>query len=163
VATCATCRTTILFGGVSQDGLRFCNAKCAANGAVVRLAATIPPDVVTREAAAIRSGACPRCKGAGPVDVRRSHRAFSAIFVTWRQSRQLLACRSCGVRAQLLDSAITLIFGWWGFPWGIIYTPIQLGRNIAGMLRGDDMMMTSPELERMVRLQMASQAAATRR
>jgi len=30
-------------------------------------------------------------------------------------------------------------------------------------LRGDDMMMTSPELERMVRLQMASQAAATRR
>jgi len=163
VATCATCRTTILFGGVSQDGQRFCNAKCAAKGTVLKLAASIPPDVVTQQAAAIRSGACPRCKGAGPVDVRSSHRALSAIVVTYRQSRQLIACRSCGVRAQLLDSAITLIFGWWGFPWGIIYTPIQISRNVAGMLRGDHMMMTSPELERMVRLQMASQAAASRR
>jgi len=163
VATCATCRTTILFGGVSQDGQRFCNAKCAAKGTVLKLAASIPPDVVTQQAAAIRSGACPRCKGAGPVDVRSSHRALSAIVVTYRQSRQLIACRSCGVRAQLLDSAITLIFGWWGFPWGIIYTPIQISRNVAAMLRGDHMMMTSPELERMVRLQMASQAAASRR
>jgi hypothetical protein len=130
---------------------------------VLRLAASIPPEVVTREATAIHSGECPRCKGAGPVDVRNSHRALSAILVTYRQSRQLIACRSCGVRAQLLDSAITLIFGWWGFPWGIIYTPIQIGRNVVGILRGDDTLMASPELEQMVRLKIASQAAASRR
>ena len=162
MAACATCRKTILFGGVAQDGRRFCNKQCATKGAVLRLAESIPQEVVAREVAAIHLGACPRCKGSGPVDVRITHRAVSAIAVTWRQSRRIVGCRGCGVRAQLLDSAITLLFGWWGFPWGIIYTPIQIGRNVAAMLRGNEMAMVSPELEQLVRLNMASQAAAKR-
>jgi len=64
------------------------------------------------------------------------------------------------VRSQLLDTAITLVFGWWGFPWGIIYTPVQISRNIGAMLRRDETMSASPELEQMVRLNLASQAVA---
>jgi hypothetical protein len=94
------------------------------------------------------------------VDVRTAHRAISAIAVTWRQSRRIIVCRGCGVRAQLLDTAITLVFGWWGFPWGIIYTPIQIGRNVAAILRGDETTTASSELEQLVRLNMASGAAS---
>lgn len=160
MAACATCRGTIIFGGVTQDGMRFCNRKCATKSAVLRIAASVPHEVVTQQAAAIHSGECPRCKGSGPVDVRTTHRAVSAIAVTYRQSRRFIACRGCGVRSQLLDTAITLVFGWWGFPWGIIYTPVQISRNIGAMLHRDETMSASPELEQMVRLNLASQAVA---
>ena len=27
---------------------------------------------------------------------------------------------------------LTFLFGWWGFPWGFIYTPAVLRRNLVG-------------------------------
>ena len=27
---------------------------------------------------------------------------------------------------------ISLVFGWWGFPWGFIYTPMALYTNLKG-------------------------------
>ena len=27
---------------------------------------------------------------------------------------------------------ISLAFGWWGFPWGFIYTPMSLATNLGG-------------------------------
>ncbi len=32
----------------------------------------------------------------------------------------------------LTFTAITFIFGWWGFPWGLIFTPQALYRNLRG-------------------------------
>jgi hypothetical protein len=32
----------------------------------------------------------------------------------------------------LIFSAITLLFGWWGFPWGLIFIPQALYRNLRG-------------------------------
>lgn len=29
-------------------------------------------------------------------------------------------------------SLISLLFGWWGFPWGFIYTPMALFTNLGG-------------------------------
>jgi hypothetical protein len=45
MAACGACGTTILFGGVKDAGLRFCNAKCRNNGALLSLARQLPPDV----------------------------------------------------------------------------------------------------------------------
>ena len=29
----------------------------------------------------------------------------------------------------------SLLFGWWGFPFGLVITPVQIGRNLVGMFR----------------------------
>lgn len=35
----------------------------------------------------------------------------------------------------LIYTAISLLFGWWGFPWGFIYTPQAIYRNLSGGYR----------------------------
>lgn len=48
--------------------------------------------------------------------------------------------------------------GWWGFPWGLLFTPVQLGRNIVGLVRSPDATKPSTQLEAMVRTMMVAQA-----
>ena len=47
--------------------------------------------------------------------------------------------------------------GWWGFPWGLLLTPIQVGRNLAGAFQAAPAS-HSPDFERVVREQLARQA-----
>lgn len=42
-------------------------------------------------------------------------------------------------------------FGWWGVPWGILMTPVQLVRNLHGIVFGPDPGMPSAGLESIVR------------
>jgi hypothetical protein len=58
------------------------------------------------------------------------------------------------------DSALSLALGWWGFPWGLIVTPVQIARNITGMLKGPDPLAPSAKLERAVRMNIAANAVA---
>ena len=37
----------------------------------------------------------------------------------------------------LIFSALTFLLGWWGFPWGLIFTPQALYRNLRGGYRQD--------------------------
>jgi hypothetical protein len=62
------------------------------------------------------------------------------------------------VKAQLGDTLFSLVLGWWGFPWGLIMTPVQVSRNLAGMFRSSGENGPSPELERAVRITMAGNA-----
>ena len=41
-----------------------------------------------------------------------------------------MSCRKCGVIAKIKHGLASAVFGWWGFPWGLICTPIQLVRNL---------------------------------
>jgi len=59
-----------------------------------------------------------------------------------------------------MDAGFSLVLGWWGFPWGFLATPIQIGRNLVGVARGPDPMQPSAKLEKAVRIRIASQAAA---
>jgi hypothetical protein len=52
------------------------------------------------------------------------------------------------------------VAGWWGFPWGLIMTPVQLGRNLIGALGGSEAAAPSPELEKMVRTMLAARAVS---
>ena len=61
--------------------------------------------------------------------------------------------------AQCGDALFSLLFGWWGI-FGLLITPLQIGRNIVGMFRGPDPERPSPQLEQMVRLDIAKRAAA---
>lgn len=158
MATCASCGTTILFGGTKVGRATFCNAKCAAKAPLLTRAEALPAGDVQREMHQVRNAPCPQCQGPGPVDVHTSHQVYSLLLVTRWRSQSRVSCRACGRKAQATDLAISLVAGWWGFPWGFIWTPIQVGRNIAGLVgrQGEDA--PSEALERIVRRVMAADA-----
>jgi hypothetical protein len=158
MATCDYCGTTIIFGGARNGNLRFCNARCQQAGALLAISNKIPDTQVQESVWKVHQGACPKCGGSGPVDVHRSYRVWSAVFLTRWSSSQQLSCRPCGVKKQMADAAFSLVLGWWGFPWGLILTPIQVGRNLVGVARSPEATKPSPQLEKVLRIAMAKQA-----
>jgi hypothetical protein len=157
MAACSACGSTILFGGKTNGDLRFCNAKCQSKGSLVILARQLPPDLVRERTQSIYHGACPKCHGAGPVDVHVSYQIWSAVFLTsWKNTPQI-CCRPCGVRTQLGNAAFSLLLGWWGIPWGLIMTPVQVVRNIVAIVRGSSADGPSASLERTIGLALAAE------
>jgi len=157
--SCAHCGTTILFGGVSEDGHRFCNAKCHEAGKLALQSQRIPPEVVARAVAEVAGGNCPVCNGPGPVDVFTSYRVLSALVVTsWRNTPRV-SCRGCATKSQLVSTLYSFFLGWWGIPWGFIMTPVQIVRNLAGLSQEADPARPSKLLETMVRTGLARQAS----
>jgi hypothetical protein len=66
-------------------------------------------------------------------------------------------CPKCGSSGPV-DAVFSLAFGWWGFPWGLIMTPVQIFRNVAGLLNATDPMVPSPQLGHIIRLHIAANA-----
>jgi hypothetical protein len=81
--------------------------------------------------------------------------------VTTHSTRPNLCCARCATRARVKDALFSLAFGWWGFPWGLIWTPIQIGKNVMAIVRAEDAATPSQTLVEVVRLQMAAAAATT--
>ena len=160
MAKCDYCGSLILFGGARDGNLRFCNEKCQSGGTLLKLSGQIPEDVVQKQLWEVHQGACPECHGRGPVDVHTAHQIWSALVLTSWKSVPQVSCRACGVKQQLMSLVLCLVAGWWGFPWGLIMTPVQVVRNLAGLVKGPDPMTPSPQLEKMVRLHVAQRAMA---
>jgi hypothetical protein len=161
MAKCAYCGTTLLFGGKKEGNLRFCNDTCRQKGHVLLVASQVPDDVVKQHARDVYAGPCPKCKQRrGPVDVHTAHKVWSAIFMTSWSSAPQVSCRSCGVKAMLFGTTTSLLFGWWGIPWGILITPVQVAKNVWGLLRTEETKQPSRKLEQMVRMNLASHALA---
>ena len=55
----------------------------------------------------------------------------------------------------LCGGARSMLFGWWGVPWGVIMTVVQVSRNLFGVWRSPDDGAPSVHLQRLVRLQLA--------
>jgi len=158
MAKCDYCGSTILFGGKRQGDLRFCNATCAGRGSLLLISRQVPENIVNEAVLRVHQGLCPKCGGTGPVDVHVHHRVWSALVLTSWKSAPQISCRSCGVKSQMGDSVFSLVLGWWGFPWGLMVTPVQIGRNVFGMLRGPDPLKPSAKLEKAIRMNIAAQA-----
>lgn len=160
MAKCDYCGSTIIFGGKQNDGLRFCNDRCLQGGALLAVSQQIPDNIVQQELWSVHQGRCPRCNGSGPVDVHVSHRVWSAVVLTSWRSQPRVSCRPCGVKSQVGDAVFSLLFGWWGFPWGLVMTPVQIGRNVVGLTRGPDPTKPSAQLLRMIQLNIAANAVS---
>jgi hypothetical protein len=159
LGTCQTCGATILFGGVTRDGMKFCKEACAASSVVLNSTKNFTGKMITDRARAIFESECPVCRRPGPLEIYRSHRVISLLVVSFWQTTPRLSCRSCGKNAQLIDLTITSLFGWWGIPHGIIMTPIQIVRNVGGLCAAAP---TAPskELEVFARQSMAAEELA---
>lgn len=59
---------------------------------------------------------------------------ISILIMTFRRSSNIYFIRAeeSRVAKGLLFSLISLLFGWWGIPWGFIYTPMALFTNFGG-------------------------------
>jgi hypothetical protein len=163
MAQCGYCGTTILFGGMHDGNQRFCNNRCHQNAYVLRVAQQIPPDVLERQTEEVFRGNCPRCRGLGPIDVHKVHRVWSALVLTNWSSSQQVCCRSCGTKSQLGGVLFSLTLGWWGFPWGLILTPVQITRNIMGMCARPDSSRPSAELRKLVQVSLGAKLLAASR
>ena len=161
MARCAFCGSTIVVGGVKEGALRFCNDKCHFQGKMIPALEKIPPDLLERQVQAAHQGPCPRCQGKGPVDVHVSHRALSFFVMTTWKSTPEMSCRKCGTKRRLGDTALTLLLGWWGFPWGLIMTPVQISRNIYGLATTRESGVPSGALKTMVGLAIAKRIVET--
>ena len=160
MAKCSYCGTLILFGGKKEGNYRFCNDTCYENGNLLSLADQIPPATVLDHVLKLHSGYCPLCNGPGPVDVHVSHKVWSAILITSWSSELQISCRACGIKSQLGNALFSALVGWWGFPWGVVVTPLQVVRNFFGILRGPDPLEPSPRLEILVKINLTSQLLA---
>jgi len=161
MVSCAYCNATILFGGKTQGDLRFCNAECEQNDLLTNLADQIPADDLARYVQLTHQGDCPKCKRKGPVDVHMSYWIWSALLMTSWSSRPTICCSTCGTKKKLLDALYSTLLGWWGFPWGVILTPVQVIRNLVSIARSPDPTKPSVELERQIRLRLATHLAKT--
>jgi hypothetical protein len=156
MAKCGYCGTTILLGGKKAGGERFCNDQCLQKGVLLTVADQVPEEAVQDYIHKVHSGECPKCQGRGPVDVHTSHRVWSALVITSWGSRPQVCCQSCGSKSKIGDMFFSLLLGWWGFPWGLFITPVQVVRNLAGLVGGQDPSKPSEQLEKMLRLELAA-------
>jgi hypothetical protein len=59
---------------------------------------------------------------------------ISAIVVTFRRNSplQLVPANASTTAKSLPWTLLTLVLGWWGIPFGLIYTPMVLFKNLNG-------------------------------
>ena len=153
---CVACGSTIIFGGSTIANLRFCNADCAARGHIVLAARSVPKSEARLFAAKIHAGACPKCSGPGPVDIRRACRVRSALLFTRWVTLTEIACRRYAIRQQALSAMGSATLGWWGFPWGLVMTPVQRVCNLAELARPHPPHAPSDDLVQRARLMLAA-------
>ena len=155
MAKCDFCGTTIVFGGKKDGQFRFCNDKCFDKGGNMRFANEIPQDVVDEAMLELHKGQCRACEGPGPVDVHTAHTVWSILIMTSWNSTPYICCNGCGKKKKVMGIFSTFFLGWWGFPHGLLMTPIQIVRNFAGLFSSPDPDTPSEDLENIVRVMIA--------
>jgi hypothetical protein len=144
-------------GGVRDGELRFCNEKCQYNAYLQSVADQIPDHLVEQEVLRVHAGLCPLCQGSGPIEVHVAHKVYSVLLMTSWESQPFVCCKSCGVKKQSLGAAFSFFAGWWGFPWGLVMTPVQVIRNLVGVFKSGDSATPSDDLRRIVVASLAEQ------
>lgn len=76
------------------------------------------------------------CSCCGKVSAQPRYAIFleakSFIFVTTRSAIQGIFCSACAEKKALKASAVTWLLGWWGIPWGPVYSVQALWGNMLG-------------------------------
>ncbi len=59
---------------------------------------------------------------------------ISLIFITLRRTTRVyrLPAGALGLWRALPPTLVSLLLGWWGLPWGVLYTPLTIITNLSG-------------------------------
>jgi hypothetical protein len=71
-----------------------------------------------------------------------------------------VSCKQCATKSQIGSIIFCLFLGWWGFPFGLIVTPVQIIRNLIAMIGGADASTPSQLFEKIIRVQLAARTLA---
>jgi hypothetical protein len=154
---CYTCKRTVAFGGIKDHGFRFCSKPChAQKAALLEAIATVPEGNVTAEAQRIKNGRCAKCGRTGNIEFHKSVFVWSAIVVTRMSEKTFVGCSTCAWKKQALSSAGTFLAGWWGIPFGLLFTPAALIANVYQMVRSSPRAQPSPLLRDYARERLAA-------
>jgi len=161
---CGYCGTSIIIGGVrGPAGERYCNQRCAQSAYILSVTKNVSEADLERKVEETWRGNCPKCRGLGPVDVHKAYEVWSALVLTRWSTQAQISCRSCATKRQLGGIAFSLVAGWWGFPWGLILTPVQVTRNLVAMSRGPDHSKPSANLRKTVLVNLGAQILAAQK
>jgi hypothetical protein len=153
MATCDFCGTYFTFGALKTGRHSFCSGACQDRGRVLQTLDQLSTADLDRYVNEAHHSICQSCKEQKSIDVRRSHWVWSAGFVTRWGSTAKVECAVCSRPRQLKALLLSLLVGWWGVPFGVFITPVQVVRNIKGLVGGRTG--PSPELRRIVLLKLA--------
>ena len=119
------------FVETAPDRSRSCDDRGANYGKVGGDSRRLPPCGFDNRHREVHSQKCPLCKAAGPVDVHRSHVAWSIFLVPVWSTMTQVCCRSCGIKLRLGAIAFSVVFGLWGIPfWWVV--PALLQSRVGG-------------------------------
>lgn len=138
MASCDSCGSTILFGGVRCGEMRYCNYDCQIQMMIQDVGQHMSNELVLAHTRRIHQGLCPQCHGPGPVDLYSANYVASMFVVTTRRTQQKICYRGCGAKMQIGGLVFSSLVGWWGIPFGLILTPVQIFRNLVGLLNPPD-------------------------
>jgi hypothetical protein len=153
---CYTCKRTVAFGGIKDHGFRFCSKPChARKAAFIDSLASVPVASIDAEVMKIRNGRCAKCGKAGSIEFHKSVFVWSAILITRMSESTFIGCSTCARKAQALSSAGSFLVGWWGIPFGLLFTPAALIANAYHMVRSGPRAQPSSHLKDYARERLA--------
>lgn len=95
-----------------------------------------PPDQDARQQKQIEPVCCQTC---GKVTAQPRRLAFwrvtSFLLASWKNPVQKIYCQSCAIREQWKSTIWTALLGWWGVPWGPIWSISHGATNALGGTR----------------------------
>jgi hypothetical protein len=156
MARCDYCDSFVLFGSGKSEGLSFCSEECQDSRSILSISEQIPSGEVEQYIWDVHQGSCPLCGGSGPVDVYKAYRIWSAILMSSWSTQPQISCSACGLKHQLGTAVFSLVAGWWGIPWGVIMTPVQVLRGIVAIANRPDPSVPSKQLKTMMRIELAA-------
>ncbi len=155
MAKCAHCDAIILFGGTQVGDRLYCGQACRDKDFLQVALEEIPAGFVEERAWLIHQGACPECGERGPIEAHTSHTVWTIGPISRHKTNPFFGCQSCGTRARLMAILSCGLFGWWG-PRGLVLTPIQILRNLSGLVTMPDTSQPSLTLIERVRSEIAA-------
>jgi len=116
----------------------------------------IQPELLAEKIVETHQGDCSVCGKSGPVDIQFSHTIWSAVLVSSYKSTPSLCCKLCGIKKKTGGIAFSFFLGWWGIPWGIIMTPVQIIKNTCSLFNTPNPNEPSERLQKFVKLNLAN-------
>lgn len=150
MARCRGCFAK-LDADTSGSGLsQWCSDECRAADESAFEALTESEKIIIEKTNEVFNRDCPECGGKGPVDFHEYYKIWSLLVVTRYSDHEIFCCSRCAAKTKIGAILFCGVFGWWGIPYGIIGTPVQLVKNLLSLLSSNPNE-PSPEIRDMVR------------
>ncbi len=85
-----------------------------------------------------RASPCPLCRRQGsPLNAFQTITVTSYLVATTKSASVIVGCADCIKKAAREAQSTTVLAGWWGLPWGPIYTLDAISTNASAMKAKD--------------------------